>query len=112
MMKLREALEYFIVACLMSIWKGEGYSAYRQCKDYLSPEMFSNRQLRWVYGIICEMYEAGWECACEDDIANYILDKKKAPVEKVGSICCFLIEVYLQYCDMTRPVTGVKWTVS
>ena len=112
MITLREALEYFIVASLMSIWAGEGYAAYQQCSAFLPQEMFANKQLRWVYGIICEMYETGWECTTESDIVEYICDNGKAPAEKVGTIAEFLIEVYLQFCNMTRPVTGVKWTVS
>ena len=107
----REAIEYFIVAKLMSVWAGEGRSAYQQCKDYLLPDMFANKKLRWVYGIICEMYEAGWESTCEDDIGQYIIGSKKAPAEKVGNICSFLIEVHLQFCGMTKPITGVEWTV-
>lgn len=111
MITKREAIEYFIIAKLMSIYAGEGLSAYKQCRDYLLPDMFANRQLRWVYKVICEMYEAGWECTCEDDIGQYIIDNQKAPVEKVGNICCFLIEVYIQYCEMTKPITGVKWAL-
>lgn len=111
MMSLREALEYFIIANLMSIEVGEGYAAYMQCSGFLSKEMFKNKQLRWVYGIICEMYEEGWKSTCEADIFAYLRDKEKVPTGKIGNICCFLIEVYLQYSNMTRPVSSVRWTI-
>jgi len=110
-MNRRQYIELFIIASLMSVEDTAGASAYNMCRDFLLPDMFKDAKNRWVYGIICEMRGKGYAKTCEDDIFQYLCTEKNIPASKMSGICCWLIEVYLHFCNITNPVTGVRWTV-
>lgn len=112
MLTKRDMLEFFLLAKLMSQDDGVGLYTYNQCKDFLLSDMFANRKNKWVFDVIFEMYRKGFTRTCEDDIVKYLDQEDRIPKEKLGSIGCWLIEIYLQFCNMTRPVTGVEWTVN
>ena len=111
MLSKRDTLEFFLLAKLMSLDEGVGLDAYRKCKDDLLSDMFINKRNKWVFETISEMYEKGFTRTCEDDIVRYLDQENKVPKDKLGSIACWLIEIYLQFCNMTRPITGVEFTV-
>ena len=111
MMSKRTMLEFFLLAKLMSLDEGVGLDTYRKCKDFLLSDMFLEKKNKWVFEVIVEMYEKGFTMTCEDDIVKYLDQENKVPKDKLGSIACWLIEIYLQFCNMTRPVTGVEFTV-
>lgn len=95
----------------MSTDNGAGLSAYKMCSEFLLPDMFKDAKNRWAYNLICKMYASGYTKTSECDIFEYLCSDYSVPEDKVGGICCYLIEVYIQFCNMTNPITGVRWTV-
>lgn len=105
-------LEFFLLSKLMSLDDGVGLDTYNQCKDFLLSDMFANRKNKWIFDVIFEMYQKGFTKTCEDDIVMYLDEENKVPKDKLGSIACWLIEIHIQFYNMTRPITGVEWTVA
>ena len=112
MLTKRDMLEYFLLANLMSLDDGVGLDTYNQCKDFLLSDMFANRKNKWIFEVIFEMYRNGYTKTCEDDIVIYLDAENKVPKEKIGNIACWLIEIYIQFSNITQPITGVEWTVN
>jgi hypothetical protein len=111
MLTKRQMTEYFILATLMSTDSHTSDKAYDTCTNFLLPDMFKDDKVRWAYKLVLEMRKKGCTATSECDIFEYLCAENKVPSGKVGVICCWLIEVYIQFCAMNNPVTGIAWTI-
>ena len=108
-MTKREYLEFFLIAKLLSY--EDGYVTYTKCKDFLLSDMFKSKKNKWIFDVIFEIYGSGVTKVDDEIVVMYLDGQNKVPKEKLGNIACYLVEIYIQFCNLTRPLTGVAWTV-